>query len=97
MTSKIFKLLVPLLFISFLSFAQQTFKISGRVKSSDGAVEAATINIVEERRNIMTDSLGYYDVELKAGNYTFLISAVGMNSLRKSVKVNKNHIVDFDL
>lgn len=97
MTSKIFKLLVPLLFISFLSFAQQTFKISGRVKSSDGAIEAATIHIVEEKRNIMTDSLGYYDVELKAGNYTFLISAVGMNTLRKSVKANKNHTVDFDL
>lgn len=97
MTSKIFKLLVPLLFLSFLSFAQQTFKISGRVKSSDGAIEAATIQIVEEKRNIMTDSLGYYEVELKAGNYTFLISAVGMNSLRKSVKVNKNHAVDFAL
>ena len=97
MTSKIFKLVVPLLFISFLSFAQQTFKISGRVKSSDGVIEAATIQIVEEKRNIMTDSLGYYEVELKAGNYTFLISAVGMNSLRKSVKVNKNHTVDFAL
>jgi len=97
MTSKIFKLLVPLLFISFLSFAQQTFKISGRVKSSEGAIEAATIHIVEEKRNIMTDSLGYYEVELKAGNYTFLISAVGMNSLRKSVKANKNHTVDFAL
>lgn len=97
MTSKIFKLLVPLLFISFLSFAQQTFKISGRVKSSDGAIEAATIQIVEEKRNIMTDSLGYYEVELKAGSYTFLISAVGMNSLRKSLKVNKNHTVDFAL
>lgn len=97
MTSKIFKLLVPLLFISFLSFAQQTFKISGRVKSSDGAIEAATIQIVEEKRNIITDSLGYYEVELKAGNYTFLISAVGMNTLRKSVKANKNHTVDFDL
>lgn len=97
MTSKIFKLLVPLLFICFLSFAQQTFKISGRVKSSDGAIEAATIHIVEEKRNIMTDSLGYYEVELKAGNYTFLISAVGMNSLRKSVKANKNHEVDFQL
>lgn len=97
MTSKIFKLLVPLLFISFLSFAQQTFKISGHVKSSDGAIEAATIHIVEEKRNIMTDSLGYYEVELKAGNYTFLISAVGMNSLRKSVKANKNHTVDFAL
>jgi len=97
MTSKIFKLLVPLLFICFLSFAQQTFKISGRVKSSDGAVEAATIHIVEEKRNVMADSLGYYDVELKAGNYTFVISAVGMNTLRKSVKANRNHTVDFQL
>ncbi|RYG07093.1 MAG: hypothetical protein EOO07_28045, partial [Chitinophagaceae bacterium] len=80
MISHPFKLVLFLLGLFFLdalsatnAFGQQTFKISGQVKSGDSQIEAATINIIEAKRNVLADSLGYYEVELKAGNYTFSI------------------------
>ena len=101
MTSNLFKLV--LFFVSFFSinalnaFSQQIFKISGQVKSGDSQIEAATISIVEAKRNVMADSLGNYKVELKAGNYTFVISAVGMATLRKNVRVRANQTLNFGL
>lgn len=80
-----------------LAFGQRTFKVSGQVKSGDSRVEAATINIVEAKRNILADSLGNFEVELKSGNYTFVVSAVGMETTRKTVKVSKNISLDFEL
>ncbi len=104
MTSNFLKLVLlacSLFFLNILyantSFAQQTFKISGKVKSGDSQIEAATINIIEAKRNVMADSLGNYEVELKAGNYTFVISAIGMATLRKTVKVSKNTVLNFEL
>lgn len=98
MTSTPFKLVFFLLSISFLpTFGQQAFKILGQVKSGDNPIEAATIHIVETKRNVLADSLGNYEIELKTGNYTFIISAVGMNTLRKTVKVQSNQTLNFEL
>ncbi|RYF12802.1 MAG: TonB-dependent receptor, partial [Flavobacteriales bacterium] len=99
MTSNHLKLV--LLFFSLFSlntvFGQQTFKVSGRVKAGDNRVEAATINVVELKRNVLADSLGNYEIELKVGSYTFIVSAVGMTTTRKNIKVTKNVSFDFEL
>lgn len=98
MTSHLFRTSLFLYCFSFFSAAaQQTFKISGRVKSGENIVEAATINIVELKRSFVTDSLGNYEVTLKAGNYTFLIRAVGMNDLKRTLKVGSDQVVNFEL
>ena len=99
MTSILFRTLLLFFSISFFStaFGQQTFKVSGRVKSAETLIEAATIKIVEINRNILADSLGNYEVELKAGNYTFLVSAVGMATLQKTVKVRNHQTLNFEL
>jgi outer membrane cobalamin receptor len=97
MTSTPFKITLLLLFFSFSAFAQQNFTISGQVTSNGMPVEAATINIVELKQNIMADSLGKYEIQLKAGNYNFIISAVGVNTLRRTLRVNRNQTLNFQL
>ena len=99
-----FKLILFLCSLFFLAtlgpeavFAQQTFKISGTIKSGESKIEAATINIIEAKRNVMSDSLGNYEIELKSGNYTFVISAVGLTTLRKTVKVSRNVTLNFEM
>jgi hypothetical protein len=98
MTSKFFKYLFIFFSLSCSTvFAQQIFKISGQIKSADGPLEAASIQIVEAKRVIVTDSLGNYSVELKAGSYTFMVSAIGMDSQKRQVRVVRNQVLNFDL
>jgi TonB dependent receptor/CarboxypepD_reg-like domain/TonB-dependent Receptor Plug Domain len=90
-------LLILFTFFCLPTFAQQTYNVSGTVRSTGDAVEAATIHIIELKHRITSDSAGYYSIDLKAGQYTFVISAIGMNTLRKSIKVKANETVDFEL
>ncbi|WP_461788941.1 TonB-dependent receptor [Pedobacter sp.] len=98
MTSNFLKLFFIFLSLSWsTTFAQQTFKISGQIKSADGPLEAASIQIVEAKQAIATDSLGNYFITLKAGNYTFMVSAVGMATQKKQIKVARNQVLNFSL
>lgn len=98
MTSNFLKLFLIFFSLSFSSaFAQQTFKISGQIKSADGPLEAASIQIVEAKQTIATDSLGNYEITLKAGNYTFIVSAIGMTTQKKQLKVGRNQVLNFSM
>jgi len=98
MTSNFLKLFFIFLSLSWsTTFAQQTFKISGQIKSADGPLEAASIQIVEAKQTIATDSLGNYFITLKAGNYTFMVSAVGMATQKKQIKVARSQVLNFSL
>ncbi|WP_113638256.1 TonB-dependent receptor [Nubsella zeaxanthinifaciens] len=98
MTSNFLKLFLIFFSLSFSSaFAQQIFKISGQIKSADGPLEAASIQIVEAKQTIATDSLGNYEITLKAGNYTFIVSAIGMTTQKKQLKVGRNQVLNFSM
>lgn len=98
MTLYIFRTIFFIISFSPIStFAQQTYKITGRVISGENTIESATINILELEQAILTDSLGNYAVSLKAGKYTFIISAIGLKPLKKTIKVNGNQAFNFEL
>lgn len=100
MVFKPFKLLFPLFFLFCTSaVAQQSFKISGYVKSGhqQTKVDGATIKIMELNQSIATDSTGFYKIELKKGSYTFLISAVGLTTLKSKIIVIADQIQNFNL
>jgi hypothetical protein len=98
MTSNFLKLFI--LFFNFscaVAFGQQTFTISGQIKSADGPLDAASIQVVEAKQTIVTDSLGNYIVELKAGSYTFIVTAVGMSTLKRQLRISRNQVLNFSL
>ena len=99
MTSYILRTIV--LFIlslcSFSALAQQSYRITGKITAEGNDVESATINITQIRQSITTDSLGNYAVSLKPGQYAFNISAVGLKSVKKTVTVKSNQVLNFEL
>ncbi len=98
MTKYIFRTLFFIIsFLSFSAFAQQTYKITGNVISGENIIESATINILELKQGILTDSLGNYAVSLKAGHYTFYVSAIGLKPVKKTIKVKANQTFNFEL
>ncbi|KQB98848.1 TonB-dependent receptor domain-containing protein [Pedobacter sp. Hv1] len=91
-------LLALLLFCLNVS-AQQLYHVSGNIRTTKTAIAVndANITIVELKQSIIADSLGFYNLKLKAGSYTFSISAVGMKTLDKVVKVTADQTIDFNL
>ncbi len=84
-------------FASVSAFAQQTYKITGQVISGANTIESATISIQELKQTIVSDSLGNYAIKLKAGQYTFTISAIGLKPLKKTIKVKSDQTFNFEL
>ncbi len=94
------RLVLPALLLFCLNVdAQQSYTISGNIKNSKTTtgINAANIKLMEVNKNVVADSLGFYSIKLNAGTYTFLISAIGMKTLEKVVKVSADQKLDFNL
>jgi len=94
------KILLLLFTLSSITIrAQQTFKISGNVKSlkTESNIGEATIKIANSKISVMADSLGAFSLQLSAGKHTLVISATGMKTLTKSIVLNSNQTLDFRL
>lgn len=79
--------------------AQQLYRLSGQVSAEKTAhpLTGANIKVAELNQSIATDSSGFYSTQLKSGTYTFIITALGMKTLNKTVKVNANQTLNFSL
>jgi hypothetical protein len=95
-----YKILFPIFTLFGMAVqAQQTFKITGKIKSikTENTVGEATVKIANSKITVMADSLGTYTVQLGIGEHTFVISAIGMRTLRKSFVVTTDQTLDFSL
>jgi iron complex outermembrane recepter protein len=81
--------------------AQQSAAIRGRVTTSDGSpAEAVTVGLKGRSQGAITNSRGEYVIErVRPGQYTLVISAVGLKSEEKAVTVEAGQsvLVDFAL
>ncbi|MCJ0741672.1 TonB-dependent receptor [Pedobacter montanisoli] len=91
--------IIPLFFLAFpfTLFAQQVFTISGMVTSGTEPLERVSIKISGIKQRIYTDSLGFYEVKLKAGNHVFDITAVGFKEKKQSLMVKQDQTLNFEL
>lgn len=91
--------LFTLLLFCSTTFAQQSYRIEGTISQAKttNVIAGATLNILELGKTIAVDSAGFYTVLLKPGTYTFLVSATGMGSLSKSVRIATNQTLNFSL
>ena len=88
-----------LILLYFPLQAQQLYKITGTVRSAvDGSVlSGASLKVLENKNGTAADTLGKYILQLKPGRYTLVISAVSMTSMRKSILVSRDQVLDFSL
>ncbi|KAA5541720.1 TonB-dependent receptor [Adhaeribacter rhizoryzae] len=98
---KKFPLLLFLIFNSLMAVAQHNGQITGRVITSDGkAAPFVSVGIKELGMGQIADEGGQYRINrVKAGSYTLLVSAVGLESQEQVVTVTPGQItrVDFTL
>jgi len=80
------------LLVAFFSLHAQEFVLSGYVKSSQTkeALVAASIAIVGANAGTMTDANGYFELHLKKGDYTLVVSYFGYAEVRKTMSLTQN-------
>lgn len=82
-----------------MELAAQTFTVKGKIKTNSGATIAnASIFVKNTSYSTIGDSTGNFKLtDIKAGSYTLEISAVGYGQLIRTLKVNSNTTVNFNL
>ena len=95
---KNFIYLVALIFIS-PSAAAQTTKLSGMVIAEGKSVEKVSINLLNTKYVTLTDSLGYYTINIPSGTYKLQASIIGYKAVIKNIILKENEplVVNFDL
>ncbi len=90
---------ILLLFISFLSQAQQKYTISGTVTetASNETLIGVTLVFPELNAGVTTNEYGFYSITLPEGKYQILVTYLGFKDVSKNVELNKNLKIDFKL
>ena len=91
---KLFNTLI-LYIVSLAAFAQ-TGTIKGNIKDNSGnPVPNANISLERTSYGNTSDEHGNYHIrKIPAGNYTVLFSAIGFQSITKSIEVKANETVE---
>ena len=94
----IFSFLIIL--ISTLSFSQKKQSISGQITANKTDLKQTEVSLIGTKLKTETDSLGNFKLEnLTVGSYKIQISALGFETIRKTVNLKENDslILNFDL
>lgn len=88
---------IIVLLFPVLSKAQYT--ISGTVaEKSNTFLPGATIKLKNKAAGTTADTQGKYTLSnLKAGNYTLVVSFIGYESIEKSIKLEADQVINFNL
>jgi hypothetical protein len=81
-----------LLFVSFTSFSQEKYTLSGTISDSTKGEELINATIKVKGQNIGTRSneYGFYSMTLPAGNYTIVFVGLGYEPKEFSIELTKN-------
>lgn len=95
-TTKLFQMLLVLLFTTVLSVKSQSYSISGYItdKSSRETLIGATVQIKGEVKAAITDKNGHYSLTgIKPGKYKLLYSHIGYATIETEIIVKNKGIV----
>ncbi|MDP4684011.1 MAG: TonB-dependent receptor [Crocinitomicaceae bacterium] len=87
------------LLLTFTSFSQEKFTLSGTVSDSTKGEELINATIKVKGQNIGTQSneYGFYSITLPAGTYTFIFVTIGYEAKEETVDLTKNTQLNFKL
>ncbi|MEM1135511.1 MAG: TonB-dependent receptor [Bacteroidota bacterium] len=90
---------ISLVLISFYSFSQQNYTISGYVKDAGTGEELLGVTLfVEEIKNgVVSNPYGFYSITLPEGEYNLTLSFIGYETLKKKIKLSQNQSLNLQL
>ena len=92
---------ITILFLLFTSilFAQENYTISGIVKDASNGETTFGASVFLKGTNVgsITNEYGFYSITAPKGDYTLIISYVGYKTLKKTITLNKNEKLNFEL
>ena len=96
---KRFILLLVLLVSTFFIYAQEKYTVSGYVREAATGEDMFSVNVYIEEllKGTTTNEYGFYSISLPEGNYTLVFSFIGMETIKKSIELNKNIKMDVEL
>lgn len=97
MEKRIFYVVVLLFTTVFGAFAQEKFTLSGTVAdgSNNETLIGVSIYIPEANVTLATNSYGFYSVTLPKGDYTIIISYIGLADMQETISLSQNTKKDF--
>ena len=99
MITKKFSSFLIIIFITFTSFAQEKFTLSGTITDFKNNETLIGVNIYIPSLKIgtTTNEYGFYSLTIPGGEHEIEISYVGYQTIQKSVVLNQNTKNNFAL
>ncbi|TDT45504.1 TonB-dependent receptor-like protein [Maribacter spongiicola] len=90
-------ILISLLCLSFSSWGQQKFTLSGTISesSSNETLIGVTIAVPELSTGVTTNEYGFYSLTLPEGTYKVLISYLGFKDVLQEITLTENRRLDY--
>ena len=85
--------------LSFSSFAQQKFTLSGTISeaSSNETLIGVTIAVPELQTGVTTNEYGFYSITLPEGEYQILVNYLGFKDVIQTISLTQNQKINFQL
>ncbi|MCB0583950.1 MAG: carboxypeptidase-like regulatory domain-containing protein, partial [Phaeodactylibacter sp.] len=93
-------LLIPLLFITLLAFAQEKYTLSGYVRdvaTGEDLVGASVLVQMPGGQGTTTNAYGFYSLQLPAGQYQLAFTYLGYQSETEAVNLDQDIRLNVDL
>lgn len=99
MKKKLLLFNMALLCSFFMLHSQQKYTISGTVREavSNETLIGVTIAIQDLRTGTTTNEYGFYSITLPEGDYNLIVSYLGFQDISRSISLNSNQKLDFNL
>lgn len=93
------KMLLLLVFSSFVMFGQQKQTVSGIVKDALNGETLIGATVYFKNTNIasITNEYGFYSLTAEEGNYTLVVSYLGFVTIEKQIDLKTNKKINFEL
>lgn len=87
------------LLVSFFSFSQEKFTLSGTIAdiNSNETLIGVNISIPELKTGVTTNEYGFYSLTLPKGKYTVQITYLGYQTIEKNINLDRNTKNNFNL
>lgn len=92
-------LIIALLLIFSVGYAQQKFTLSGTLRdaSSNESLIGSTIYIKEIQKGFTVNEYGFYSISLPSGTYTLQISSIGFGNIEETVVLDRDIRKNYNL